>query len=244
MIEYDRPSAPSEIAWTWRDVGAAILLLVAGGAALLVLVRGISAIAGLGARNGLASLPAYLAALGICGLMLLGVYLFAARRSGWAALGVRPAPWQALVVTPPLFVFGLVAAGLVSSAVARLQGGDFENPQVTALTGGRPFDLPTLVMVFLLVAVVVPITEELFFRGMIYPLLRRRWNPLIAIVANAAIFAAFHLIPIVFPALFVIGLLLAFLREWSGSIIPCILYHALQNGVALIAINALLSQAT
>lgn len=235
--------APSEVAWGWRDVIAVGLALVVGTAAMILLLQAVSRFAGWERQAGLTSPVVYISALGFCALILASVYVFAARRSGWGALGFRAAPWQSIAATPLLLVVGLVVAGLANSLVAALQGGTFENPQIEALTGGEPLGPLALVMVLLLVAGLVPIAEEVLFRGMIYPLLRQRWRPAIAIVANAVIFAACHFILILFPALFVLGVMLAFLREWSKSIIPCIVYHAMQNGLAIIAINMLLSGA-
>jgi uncharacterized protein len=60
-------------------------------------------------------------------------------------------------------------------------------------------------------------------------------------VLNAALFAAAHVVTLLLPGLFVVGLFLAYLRERSGSIWPSVLLHALQNGVALLLINAALA---
>jgi hypothetical protein len=71
--------------------------------------------------------------------------------------------------------------------------------------------------------------------------MRRDLGPALAILLNAAVFALVHVIPQLLPGLFVIGLILAYLRERSGSIWPGVLYHVLQNGVALLVINAALA---
>jgi len=49
-------------------------------------------------------------------------------------------------------------------------------------------------------------------------------------------------VPLLMPGLFVVGLLLAYLRERSGSIWPGVALHALQNGTALLLINEALKQ--
>jgi hypothetical protein len=93
----------------------------------------------------------------------------------------------------------------------------------------------------ILVAVVAPIVEELFFRGMLYPVLRRRWSAPVAIVVNGFLFALIHVIPILLPGLFFVGIVLAWVRERSGSVIPCMVIHALQNGTVLLVIYATLN---
>jgi membrane protease YdiL (CAAX protease family) len=73
---------------------------------------------------------------------------------------------------------------------------------------------------------------------MLYPLLRRRFPEWLAITANAAIFAALHFIPILLPMLFVMGLILTFVRARTNSVVPGILIHALNNMVFVLAIYA------
>jgi membrane protease YdiL (CAAX protease family) len=43
------------------------------------------------------------------------------------------------------------------------------------------------------------------------------------------------------PSLFFVGLILGYMREQSGSVLPGVLLHALQNGIALLAFQAALS---
>jgi hypothetical protein len=75
---------------------------------------------------------------------------------------------------------------------------------------------------------------------MIYPLLRGR-GAIVAVIGSAAIFAAAHVVPLLLPALFFVGLIWGLLREWSKSILPSIMLHATQNALFLLAINAALS---
>ncbi|MFP4437838.1 MAG: CPBP family intramembrane glutamic endopeptidase [Chloroflexaceae bacterium] len=230
-----------EISWGWFDIVAVLGLMLIGTVLIATVLGLLVRFTPLEMSDSLLSPVGYLTAVGFMGMMILGVYLFAARRSGWGALGLRPAPLRPLAATPFLVIVGFMAAALANLAIVRITGEQFENPQVEALTDGQVLEPVQLIMVLFLVAVLAPIGEELLFRGMLYPLLRRQWGAVAAITANAVIFAGAHLIWQLFPALLVIGLLLAFLREWSKSVYPCILYHFLQNTLAVIAINAVLS---
>jgi hypothetical protein len=156
-------------------------------------------------------------------------------------VGWVPVPNKTLLLVPLLLLLALAGMIVINLSLAYLSGGTFENPQVEALTGGSALEPLTLVVLLLLVAVVVPVVEELFFRGMIYPLLRYRWGAGVAIGVSAAIFAAFHFVPLLMPALFFVGLILGYLREQSGSVLPGVLLHAMQNGIALLAFQAALS---
>lgn len=232
--------APSAPPWTWRDVGGVALLIVAAAAALGLLARSLMAAFGLTPEQRLISPLVYAVGLGIYLTAMGGIYALVGRRAGGDALGLRPPDRLSLLLVPPLFVAGIMALALVNAAVGLLIGG-FENPQVEALTGGAALAPAEVILLLILVAGVVPFAEELFFRGLVYPLMRRDLGPALAIPLNAAVFALVHVIPQLLPGLFVIGLILTYLRERSGSIWPGVLYHALQNGLALLLINAALA---
>jgi membrane protease YdiL (CAAX protease family) len=93
-----------------------------------------------------------------------------------------------------------------------------------------------LVAVAILVCVVAPIAEELFFRGFCFTALRRTLGMLPAAVLTGMIFGAIHLggtdIKFIAP-LMVFGFFLCLLYVWTGSLIPCIVLHALNNALAL-----------
>jgi membrane protease YdiL (CAAX protease family) len=87
----------------------------------------------------------------------------------------------------------------------------------------------------LTVSVAAPLGEELFFRGYALPSLARSWGPLAACLVSGAMFSALHVNRIGFLGLWEIGILLALLRLWSGSLWPAILCHATNNAVAGVA---------
>ena len=84
----------------------------------------------------------------------------------------------------------------------------------------------------LTVAVAAPLGEELFFRGYAVPAFARSWGPLAACIATGAMFSLLHGNKIGFAGLWEIGVLLAVLRLWSGSLWPSILCHATNNALA------------
>ncbi len=91
-------------------------------------------------------------------------------------------------------------------------------------------DAPTILLVLLLGVVIAPAIEELMFRGALYSWLRARLGIFPAILTSAMIFAAVHPQGIVgLLPLTVIGAMLAFLREWRGSLLAPILAHACVN---------------
>jgi len=96
------------------------------------------------------------------------------------------------------------------------------------------FSMQALPMI-LTVSLAAPLGEELFFRGYALPALARSWGPLAACLVSGAMFSALHVNRIGFLGLWEIGILLALLRLWSGSLWPAILCHATNNAVAGVA---------
>jgi membrane protease YdiL (CAAX protease family) len=87
-----------------------------------------------------------------------------------------------------------------------------------------------------LIVVAAPIGEEVCFRGMLFGGLREKLPRLAAALISGVIFGALHAITGIsaVPPLIVFGLLLALLYEKTGSIVPGIILHMLNNSVALL----------
>lgn len=89
----------------------------------------------------------------------------------------------------------------------------------------------------LLIAILAPISEELCFRGMLFGGLRERLPRLAAALVTGVIFGALHALTGItaVPPLMFFGFLLSLLYERTGSIIPGVLLHMLNNSVALLS---------
>ncbi len=89
----------------------------------------------------------------------------------------------------------------------------------------------------LLIAIAAPISEEICFRGMLYAGLREKLPRYGAALLAGLFFGALHALTGVtaVPPLIAFGFILALLYEKTGSIVPCILLHMLNNSVALLA---------
>lgn len=94
---------------------------------------------------------------------------------------------------------------------------------------------PTAVQV-LLIVIAAPIAEETCFRGMLFGGLREKLPRLAAALVTGLIFGGLHALTGVtaVPPLIVFGFLLALLYERTGSIVPGILLHMLNNSIALL----------
>ncbi len=235
---------PRDPPWGWWEIGKAVLFMIAGVLILVVVTAGIGFAAHINfSRTAkLSSAPLFAIATGIYGLVVLAIYLFAVRRTGssWTQIGVRKFDWWWMPLVPILTFAQFLGMFVINTQlILRITGKPFENPQIENITGGVRLTPIDLILLLVLVAVIAPIAEELLFRGMLYPVLRRSWGITIAVILNALLFGLAHVVLILMPGLFFVGLILAWVRERSGSVIPGMLIHALQNSIIIIGIYAL-----
>ena len=89
----------------------------------------------------------------------------------------------------------------------------------------------------LLIVVAAPVSEEICFRGLLFGGLRERFPRIAAALLAGAIFGALHALTGItaVPPLIFFGFVLCLLYEKTGSIVPGILLHMLNNSVALLA---------
>ncbi len=127
------------------------------------------------------------------------------------------------------------ASFIVVSAVWAAAIGISESDDLPAELGADE-STTALVAVAVLVCVMAPIAEELFFRGFCFTALRRSIGLFPGALLTGLIFGAIHAggTNVEFlPPLAFLGLMLCFLYYWTKSLIPCMILHALNNSLAL-----------
>jgi uncharacterized protein len=103
-----------------------------------------------------------------------------------------------------------------------------------------PHGALAIVLLFLVAVVVAPIVEETYFRGWIFTSLRRSWGRWPAVIVSALLFALAHYesTHLYALAVFPLGLVLAGLRERTGSAGTSMLFHAANNLIAVLSAAA------
>ena len=92
------------------------------------------------------------------------------------------------------------------------------------------------------IAIMAPLVEELLFRGAIQGHLQRKgMKPMYAILIASAVFGIVHMNPIQIPFAFAIGLIFGWLYYRTGSVVPGMIGHFINNSIATIQM-ALLSE--
>jgi membrane protease YdiL (CAAX protease family) len=116
--------------------------------------------------------------------------------------------------------------------------GGAQNPQGEALAPSGILTTQNYVLLFVLIAVIAPLGEELIFRGMLYRFLSAKKGVTFGVVSSAAIFSLAHVVPVLLPSLFLLGVALALVTERFQSIYPAVVLHALNNGISLTILYA------
>lgn len=129
-------------------------------------------------------------------------------------------------LVPPVLILGAAACLAVNNLLA-LSG----IPRI--FTGyeevAQALYSPPLLQQFLFVGLVIPLTEELIFRGQAFALLRDRMPWLPAALLSALLFGIFHgnITQGIYG--FLLGIILAWLYEVSGGLLLPYLFHAAAN---------------
>jgi len=98
-----------------------------------------------------------------------------------------------------------------------------------------PGDRQQALGTFLTLAVVVPVCEELLFRGLILPGLRRRYGPAAALLLSSALFGLSHMrLPAAIAPSFAAGLVLGAIALRTRSTGPAIVLHAAINAAPML----------
>lgn len=178
--------------------------------------------------------------LGAFALFYIGVILatwiamFPHRGRRALALALVPAKWQ-------WFVFGTIGVLALSQLCDMLLlpflrdvmaiGGD--ELVVTALIRVLTATTALAFVAVVVLAVLAPVAEELVFRGLLYGWLRGFLPFVLTAILTAVLFGLAHGELAHAIAAGILGLALAAIREYSGSLWPAIVAHVVNNFVAV-----------
>ncbi|HEY3060106.1 MAG TPA: type II CAAX endopeptidase family protein [Chloroflexota bacterium] len=176
-------------------------------------------------------------------LLVLYVRLIWPRALSWQDLGLRPLPLeQVLRVGSITGISVLLLTIVVSLALSRL---DLRPNQLEQYTFVRQAGIPGLIVVLVLVAVTAPIAEELFFRGFLFGVYRRRQPRWLAYAVSVAAFSIAHVMPTrmnpqqalgLVIAIVLLGTILTWTYERTGSLYPGMVAHAINNATGVLAL--------
>ena len=95
-------------------------------------------------------------------------------------------------------------------------------------------NLFAFILLFLTTTFLAPLFEEVIFRGVLLPILSRKFGIIIGITISAFIFALAHLSISEMPPLFTLGIGLGITRLISGRLSSSVIMHSLWNGMTFL----------
>lgn len=120
------------------------------------------------------------------------------------------------------------------------------NYLLTPLIGEGPIEQPLLarvqharnvlayLVVFASAGLLAPVSEEIFFRGFAYTILKRHYNMSKAIVITNLLFVFVHISPWWFIQIFIVGVMMTVIYEYSQSLITAIVAHSVVNVLSIV----------
>ena len=178
-------------------------------------------------------------------LVVLYVRVIMPKAATWAGIGLRGVSWDVLL----RFGVGGGIACLALTAIVEglldrvgLRSNQFDEFKFVFSEGS-----PSFALVFVLGVCVAPFVEELFFRGFVFGLYRQRHPVWLAYLVSSVLFTVPHLLSIQMSlsqmaglgvGVFMLGIVLAWLYDVTGSLLPGMLAHAVNNATGLLAFYA------
>lgn len=154
------------------------------------------------------------------GAILAGFYLWPILIKRFAYSGLVP------------LLFALVGLSIITSELSNVLQKVAPLPEEFDLF--NKLSRENLFGVLLGVSVVVPITEELIFRGIMLVGLSETYKLRTAFLISALLFGLIHIHPWLMLNAFLLAIFLNWVKLRFGALLPCIFFHALYNGLPFI----------
>lgn len=131
----------------------------------------------------------------------------------------------------PIIILAALGFAVLSSAFVALVGDKFTSYSDTSKGLMTAYNsIYTMVSV----TIIIPIFEEILFRGLIFDQLKKGFNVPVSIVLQAIIFGLFHFNTVQTMYTIVLGLILGVIVTWCNSIIGSIIGHITYNIVGIL----------
>lgn len=222
--------------WSIRDVVFAVILAAVSIVILNLVLLGTSSVLHISLKDNRDLILVLLVVQDL--IIVIAAWLFSVVRYhvSWDRLGLRGQVISGGCALSVLLLIASYVIRFVYAAILMLLGIQAQPQQILTYldTRGAGF-----VLTFIAAAVVAPIAEEIFFRGFMYGGLRGRIGVIGAMIVSTLFFTVLHLSVDLFVPIFVLGLFLAWLYEYTGSLYPGIFLHAANNALSLLALLAL-----
>lgn len=161
------------------------------------------------------------------GLIVFGIMT---KRLTWEEIKAKPVHFGGLkwiIGTFGIAILSYIVTIIISIAMVSILPVQPSKTRAEIVQGGGNLGIGILTA-----SILVPIAEELFFRGFLFSALRKRSSFWISAILSAVCFGLIHFDPIAITYAFVLGLIFAGVYEKSKSIYISILLHMLINFIS------------
>jgi membrane protease YdiL (CAAX protease family) len=232
---------PTDEVWNRREPGtglerswkpAAVIRLVLGVVASLCAGSIVGGILSVGSDDRFSQFVISSLALHGAALFFVHLFLFEQGLSWKGAFGLRSegamvaiglAAGVVLLVLPCTWLLSYLSAQVMQWA----QVEPVQQPAVTSIQS--TVEVWPQVYMASAAVLLIPVAEELLFRGVLYPSLKRPFGRRWALWLSAILFGAVHVNLMTFLPLTLFGLILAWLYERTGNLLAPIVAHSLFN---------------
>lgn len=128
-----------------------------------------------------------------------------------------------VAVLPIIWSLGSLSAKIMT----KLQVAPVMQETARTLQSAESMELKMLIGFF--AVIVAPFAEELVFRGIMYPALKQRGHPQLALWGTSILFAAIHSNAMIFLPLTFLAVILTLLYETTNNLLAPIVTHSLFN---------------
>ena len=177
--------------------------------------------------------PSGLIASGLASSIALGLTVVVAS-AGLSPAALRLVPGRESGAALGVMILGMLGLGQALDSLMAITGLGRRGSMETIRAALASASGPGLFLAVLVIGFAAGVAEEVFFRGYVQSQLRARWRPATAILATSACFGLFHADWIHTPLAFAIGLYLGFITELSGSALPAIACHVVNNSIVTV----------
>ena len=158
----------------------------------------------------------------------LAVIVRRRRSVSWKKLGLAPTGRRVMWVGLAAGLAGYTIIGLIDGAMALVLGRELVDTSRLFVEGVDPTWI-TAGISFLATVAVLPILEELLFRGVLLGWLQERIPAVLALVVSALAFSAYHWNADYIASLTALGLIFGWVYQRTRSIWPAVIAHGTYN---------------
>lgn len=171
-------------------------------------------------------------------VFILGVYVIRARwhkRFAWTDIGWRLTSQQNVVYWAVVFFVLVFGFNSIYQTLLKWFELGIPKQEIASFFGAnQPLSLKAITL--FLVVVMAPLTEEVLYRGVLFPALEPHLHPHHAAMAAGMLFGAIHFEPHTILPLAFLGYLLCLTYHYTRSLWLCIALHAVNNTLAFVVL--------